>query len=261
MRSVLILVLTLFTTACANMGQQPVYGYRLVAFGVPATEKQQAIAICEPRAELAARRARDQQQEAADRRSDRNASISCNASFNGPFGNATCTKQKSGGGFIGGVMQAQAERNVQDAYTQTHRLELSSCYAEFGYSMKTECVSNCPQSELASTPPEPTAHEGITPASSGSTVKLGIHIGDLTPSIARSMKTTATKGIYITQVIAGGVAEHAGLKPKDIILSIGNRSIGGVKDLADVLASIAPGSTVQIMIDRDGFALEKTVQF
>ena len=60
------------------------------------------------------------------------------------------------------------------------------------------------------------------------------------------------EGVKITGVRAGSPAEQAGLAAGDVITAIGDKHIGNLYDMTDVLRSHQPGDTVVIVSKRDG---------
>ena len=66
-------------------------------------------------------------------------------------------------------------------------------------------------------------------------------------------------GVLVQAVTPGGPADKAGVKPRDIIVSIDGRSIKDGNDLVAEIASRHPGSTVRIEYMRDGVKADTTV--
>ena len=66
-------------------------------------------------------------------------------------------------------------------------------------------------------------------------------------------------GVLVQAVSPGGPADKAGIKPRDIIISIDGRSIKDGNDLVAEIASRHPGSTVRIEYVRDGNKADTTV--
>ena len=63
---------------------------------------------------------------------------------------------------------------------------------------------------------------------------------------------------YISSVVAGGPAEKAGLKTRDIILAINNQRVVFSKDVVDIISD-KPGAPLEVRIRRDGQELSFTV--
>ena len=66
-------------------------------------------------------------------------------------------------------------------------------------------------------------------------------------------------GVIVNSVRAGGPAEKAGLKPRDIITSIDGRQIKDGDDLVNDIASRRPGSSIRLGFIRDGKPQDATV--
>jgi serine protease Do len=66
-------------------------------------------------------------------------------------------------------------------------------------------------------------------------------------------------GVLVQTVSPGGPADKAGIKPRDIILTIDGRSIKDGNDLVAEIASRHPGSSVRIGYIRDGKQADTTV--
>ena len=67
---------------------------------------------------------------------------------------------------------------------------------------------------------------------------LGVRIGDV------------TGGVYVAAVVAGGPADKAGIKTGDVITEIAGQATPDTATLAQVLAGLAPGTTVPVKVSR-----------
>jgi hypothetical protein len=67
-------------------------------------------------------------------------------------------------------------------------------------------------------------------------------------------------GVVIKEVLAGGAAAEAGLKPGDRVLTIDGRWTDSLADLYDVTEHIKPGVTVPVVLQRDGKEMEVQVK-
>jgi len=81
---------------------------------------------------------------------------------------------------------------------------------------------------------------------------LGVSIQDLTEDLARSFKYQGTEGALVGQVQKGGPAEAYGIKSGDIILSVNGRAVANINQLKNIVATIAPKSSVPVEVVRDG---------
>jgi len=85
---------------------------------------------------------------------------------------------------------------------------------------------------------------------SGATEKFGMTVQEVTPEIAKYFGLPEKTGVIITDVKAGGPADEAGLKPRDIILKINNSEISGLKEYEDTLTSGDKGDALLMLIRR-----------
>jgi serine protease Do len=83
---------------------------------------------------------------------------------------------------------------------------------------------------------------------------LGVQIQPVTADIAESMGLEKAKGALISDLTAGSPALKAGLKSGDTILKVDGTEISDARDLAKVIAQVAPGKKVDLAIIRDGKA-------
>jgi serine protease Do/serine protease DegQ len=87
---------------------------------------------------------------------------------------------------------------------------------------------------------------------------FGVTSQDLTPEMARALKSSTSQGAAVVDVASGSAAEKAGLKPADVVVAINGRRIKGSLDLRNQLGLVPVGDTVEITVQRDG--RERTVK-
>jgi serine protease Do len=80
--------------------------------------------------------------------------------------------------------------------------------------------------------------------------KLDMTVQETTPEMARYLGLPEKTGVIITDVKAGGAADEAGLKSRDIILKINHVEISGFKDYQDALAAGDRGDALLMLIRR-----------
>lgn len=98
-----------------------------------------------------------------------------------------------------------------------------------------------------------TVMHGLIETGSVSRGYLGVQSQTLTPDDAEALGLPRdTKGVTITDVTPDSAAEKAGLKAGDVILSVNDKSVAGLRDLRIFIAQRAPGSEVKLRIARDG---------
>ena len=81
---------------------------------------------------------------------------------------------------------------------------------------------------------------------------LGITPVNLTPSIANQLGLDINEGVILASIIEDTAAAEADLRVNDVIVRLGNESIGNTGELSKFLIAHQPGETVDIVIIRDG---------
>jgi Do/DeqQ family serine protease len=89
---------------------------------------------------------------------------------------------------------------------------------------------------------------------------LGIRLntGPLTPALAEHFGYKGTKGAVVQDVDPGQPAERAGVKPGDIITEVQGQPIEDGAQLRNLIAQMAPGTTIKLKVWRDGAVRELT---
>ncbi|HEX7295819.1 MAG TPA: DegQ family serine endoprotease [Pyrinomonadaceae bacterium] len=81
---------------------------------------------------------------------------------------------------------------------------------------------------------------------------LGVTIQSVDADLASSLNLPSARGAIVTSVASGSPAESAGLKRGDVITSVNNQPISDRNSLRNSVASIAPGTMVNVKAVRDG---------
>ncbi|MFT5823094.1 MAG: serine protease Do [Crocinitomix sp.] len=81
-------------------------------------------------------------------------------------------------------------------------------------------------------------------------VQLGINIMQNNREVAKSNQLSTEKGVVITAIVNGGNAASADVKTKDVILSVGNKSIDSINQLQAEIAVHQPGDQINLGIMR-----------
>ena len=82
--------------------------------------------------------------------------------------------------------------------------------------------------------------------------QLGIHIQDVTPSIAKALNLDAAVGALVSQVVPGSAAEEAGIQAGDVILAIDGRAVEDSTSLRNMIGLMRLGTDMEIAYIRDG---------
>jgi serine protease Do len=59
-------------------------------------------------------------------------------------------------------------------------------------------------------------------------------------------------GVLVAAVDPGGPAAAAGIKSGDLIVTVDKTAVANTDDLATVLAGLKPGTTIPVVVMRDG---------
>jgi serine protease Do len=87
--------------------------------------------------------------------------------------------------------------------------------------------------------------------------QLGVFVQPVTSDLAESLGLKGVGGAIVSNVTPDSAAERAGLKRGDVIRSFNGQPVNDINSLRNRVADTQPGSTVSVVIVRDG--AEKTV--
>src|SRR5947209_412921 len=88
---------------------------------------------------------------------------------------------------------------------------------------------------------------------------LGVVIQDVTDELASSFGVREREGVLVADVMKGGPAEAAGLRPGDVVVELNGTRIHEVPDLQRHIANVAPGQRVRLGVVREGAPQRITV--
>lgn len=100
--------------------------------------------------------------------------------------------------------------------------------------------------------------EGVLATGKVSRAYLGIRYLSVTADVAKTHNLSAKQGAYIfaednrDAVVAGGPADKAGVRNKDIITKVNGVEIGTRGSVATLIGEYKPGDTVELTISRGG---------
>lgn len=81
---------------------------------------------------------------------------------------------------------------------------------------------------------------------------LGVTIQSIDADLASSLNLPAARGAIVTSVASGGPAEKAGIRRGDVITAINKQPVTDNNNLRNIVAGIAPGTTVDVTAQRNG---------
>ncbi len=81
---------------------------------------------------------------------------------------------------------------------------------------------------------------------------LGVRIQPLSEDLAASLGLARNRGEFVQAVEPGQAAAKAGIKPGDVVVTVGGKEVTQEQTLSYLVANTAPGTTVPIELIRDG---------
>ena len=88
---------------------------------------------------------------------------------------------------------------------------------------------------------------------------LGVETRDLTPEFAESFRLPIKQGALITGVLQGGAAGKAGIRPGDVLLSVGEKPVINTPSLLAAVAALAPQTETVVGVQRGDTKLDVKV--
>ncbi|MBA3031813.1 MAG: Do family serine endopeptidase [Gammaproteobacteria bacterium] len=88
---------------------------------------------------------------------------------------------------------------------------------------------------------------------------IGVEVQDLTPELAESFGVKLGQGALIAGVMRNSPADKAGIKPGDILLTVGTQPVKDAQVMLDLIAALTPGEPARFSLSRAGKAQEVTV--
>lgn len=80
---------------------------------------------------------------------------------------------------------------------------------------------------------------------------LGMSIRDLNSSLAKEININRANGVYVDSVMVNGAAKEAGIRAKDVIISIDNIETATASKLQEIVSRKRPGDPVKIKLIRN----------
>src|SRR4029079_9715942 len=82
--------------------------------------------------------------------------------------------------------------------------------------------------------------------------QLGVTVQPVTSDLADSLGLKQVNGVLVSSVASGSAADRAGVKRGDVIVSFNGQPVQDFNALRNRVADAAPGSTVSVVVMRDG---------
>jgi serine protease Do len=85
--------------------------------------------------------------------------------------------------------------------------------------------------------------------------QLGLSVQPITPPVARELGLKVKEGVLVRDVVEGGRAAEAGIRPGDVIVEINREPVRTVEDLKVRVDKQAKNEPIVLLVNRDGQAL------
>jgi serine protease DegQ len=88
---------------------------------------------------------------------------------------------------------------------------------------------------------------------------IGVGGRDITRELAETLQIKASRGALITQVVRGGPADQAGVKPGDVLVGVNGAAVGDWGAVLNLVAVLKPGEQAKLRLQRENADTEFTV--
>ena len=85
--------------------------------------------------------------------------------------------------------------------------------------------------------------------------QLGLSVQPITPPVARELGLKVKEGVLVRDVVEGGRAAEAGIRPGDVIVEINRQPVRTVEDLKVRVDKQTKNEPIVLLVNRDGQAL------
>lgn len=79
---------------------------------------------------------------------------------------------------------------------------------------------------------------------------IGMSGRSVTPELAESFGLRAPRGVLVSSTLRDSPAEHAGLRPGDVVTRVGDRPVSTVQELLDAVAGTGPNRSLSLEVWR-----------
>ena len=90
---------------------------------------------------------------------------------------------------------------------------------------------------------------------------IGVGLQPIDAELQKSLNIPKdTTGSLVARVVEDGPADHAGIKPGDVIVSVNKKSVKNESDITNAVGLMSPGSSAEMVLFRDGKQKPVTVK-
>ena len=96
----------------------------------------------------------------------------------------------------------------------------------------------------------PAEEEGPAAAEANKSPKLGVSLSPITPELSKESGIPAGAGVAVLQVVEGGPAERAGVRPGDVILDVNQKAVTTPNEVAAIVGKMKDGEFALLRLRR-----------
>lgn len=89
---------------------------------------------------------------------------------------------------------------------------------------------------------------------------IGVEPRDITPELADNLGLPKKDGVIIAAVLKNGPADKSGIRPGDILVSIGGKPISNMAEMFNLIAQLQPGTQTDMSVLRDNKEVKLNVE-
>ena len=89
---------------------------------------------------------------------------------------------------------------------------------------------------------------------------IGVEAQEITEELAEAFGLPDARGALIAGVLRGSPADAAGIRPGDILLAVGGKTVNDPQAMLESIAALKPGETVAFSMRRDNVTREQPVK-
>jgi len=121
-----------------------------------------------------------------------------------------------------------------------------------GFNLRFTDVTWRPTQESAAPPAVmPPAAPAAEPSLAPLQGKLGIKVGEVSPTLALALGMDRARGALVVETLKGSPAEAAGIKPMDVVLGINQQAVNQFADLPPMANRLPAGTPVTLQLWRE----------
>jgi len=88
---------------------------------------------------------------------------------------------------------------------------------------------------------------------------IGVGVQEITRPVAESFKLPSTRGALIAEVLRGGPADKAGIKPGDVLVEVEGKPVADPNAMLNLVAALPPGNTAKLKLRRGSRDIDATI--